>query len=185
MDGTVTFYAAAWQNLRMAQPRRLTAALIGVTSLAAVLAGQGLRPADVNALPSRPADARVTYGADPLQFGDLRLPSGKGPFPVAVVIHGGCWVSTFATLQNTAAMADALRDAGIATWNVEYRRLDNPGGGWPGTFTDVGIAADHVRVLAKTYPLDLSRVLAVGHSAGGHLALWLAGRSAAPPSSSN
>ena len=92
-----------------------------------------LRPRDVDALPSRPADARIAYGEDPLQFGELRLPAGNGPFPVAIVIHGGCWVSRFATLRNTAALADALRNSGIATWNVEYRRLDNPGGGWPGT----------------------------------------------------
>lgn len=167
----------------MVTRRRFVAGLVGVNLLAAVLLAQRLRPADIDALPSRPADARVTYGADPLQFGDLRLPAGKGPFPLAVVVHGGCWVSTFATLQNTAAMADALRDAGIATWNVEYRRLDNPGGGWPGTFADVAAAADHVRVLAKTYPLDLARVAAVGHSAGGHLALWLAGRSRLPKTS--
>ena len=147
-------------------------------SAAAIIAVdvQRLGPRDVDALPSKPADARVSYGADPLQFGDLRLPAGPGPHPVAIVIHGGCWISTFATLQNTAALADALRDAGIATWNVEYRRLDNPGGGWPGTFTDVGAGVDHVATLARQYPLDLSRVLVAGHSAGAHLALWAAGR---------
>ena len=69
---------------------------------------------------------------DSLQFGDLRIPSGRGPFPVVVMIHGGCWVHRLASLQNTAALSDALRDAGVATWNVEYRRYDNPGGGWPG-----------------------------------------------------
>jgi acetyl esterase/lipase len=146
-------------------------------------AGQRLRPRDVDAIPSRPADTRVPYGADPLQFGELRLPAGQGPFPVAIVVHGGCWVSRFATLQNTAALADALRDAGVATWNVEYRRLDNPGGGWPGTFADVAAAADHVRVLGAGHPLDLSRVIAVGHSAGGHLALWLAARERLPRTS--
>lgn len=149
-----------------------------VLSGAAIIAidGQRLRPRDVDALPSKPANARVSYGSDPMQFGDLRLPSGAGPFPVAVVIHGGCWVSGFATLQNTSAFADALRDAGVATWNIEYRRLDNPGGGWPGTFTDVGAAVDHVATLAKQYPLDLSRVVVTGHSAGAHLALWAAAR---------
>ena len=136
-----------------------------------------LSPRDVDKLPSKPADAKIPYGDDPLQFGELRLPQGKGPFPVAVVIHGGCWVSKFATLQNTAAMSDALRDAGIATWNVEYRRLDNPGGGWPGTFADVADATDKVREIAKAHPLDLSRVLTIGHSAGAHLALWAGARS--------
>jgi acetyl esterase/lipase len=148
----------------------------GVLS-AAVSGGQRMGPRDVDSLPSRPADARVNYAtADPLQFGDLRLPKGRGPFPVAIVIHGGCWLSKFATLQNTAAFADALRDAGVATWNVEYRRLDNPGGGWPGTFADVGAAADYVVTLAKGHDLDLSRAVVVGHSSGAHLALWLAAR---------
>jgi len=142
---------------------------------------QRLQSGDVDRLPARPADARISYGtADRLQFGDFRLPTGPGPFALAVVIHGGCWTSRFATLQNTSALADALRDAGMATWNIEYRRLDDEGGGWPGTFADVALAADYVPVLAKRYPLDLTRVVAVGHSAGAHLALWLAGRHRLP-----
>jgi acetyl esterase/lipase len=132
-----------------------------------------LTPADVNALPSIPADHRFQYGSDMHQFADLRLPVGHGPFPVAIIIHGGCWTSTFATLQNTAALADALRDMGIATWNIEYRSIDN-GGGWPGTFTDVANAANYLNRIANQYPLDLNKVIIIGHSAGGHLALWLA-----------
>ena len=164
--------------------RLIFACVIAATLSAAMPGAQRLGPRDVNSLPSRPADARVNYAtSDPLQFGELRLPKGPGPFPVAIVIHGGCWVSTFATLQNTAAFADALRDAGVATWNVEYRRLDNPGGGWPGTFADVAAAADYVGTLAKLHDLDLSRVVVVGHSAGAHLALWLAARSRLPPNS--
>lgn len=142
-----------------------------------------LRPADINALPSKPADARIHYGPDKMEFADLRLPRGPGPFPVAIVLHGGCWVSKFAGLQNTAALADALRDAGIATWNVEYRAEDNPGGGWPGTFADAARAADKLRDIAAQYSLDTTRVIAVGHSAGGHLALWLAARHRLPTSS--
>jgi acetyl esterase/lipase len=134
----------------------------------------------VNALPSKAPDHRVAYGPDSLQFGELRLPSGPGPFPVAVVVHGGCWVSTFATLQNTAALADALRDEGIATWNLEYRRIDNPGGGWPGTFEDVARGTDYLRDIAAEYRLDLGRAITIGHSAGGHLALWLAARDRIP-----
>ncbi len=155
-------------------------AAIGST---AVLAAQGLGPRDIDRLPARPADLRVGYAGHPLQFGELRLPSGTGPFPLAIVIHGGCWVSRFASLRNTAPLADVLRDAGVATWNLEYRRLDDPGGGWPGTFTDVAAAADHVQALAKQYPLDLAQVVAVGHSAGAHLALWLAARPRLPPGS--
>jgi acetyl esterase/lipase len=152
-------------------------AFIVVLIAAAVMPAQRLRPSDIDKLPSKPADAKASYGSDPLQFGELRLPPGRGPFPVAVVIHGGCWVSEFATLQNTSAAADALRDAGVATWNIEYRRSNNPGGGWPGTFLDVAAATDYLRELAKQHPLDIDRVLAVGHSAGAHLALWAAARS--------
>jgi acetyl esterase/lipase len=150
---------------------------------AAAQAPAPMRPRDVDALPSKPPDTRIPYGKDDLQFGELRLPKGKGPFPVAVVIHGGCWVAKFASTQNTAALADALRDAGIATWNIEYRRADNPGGGWPGTFADIGAGTDLLRQVAKEHPLDLSRVVTVGHSAGGHLALWAAARSRLPKTS--
>jgi acetyl esterase/lipase len=148
---------------------------------------QFLTPADIDALPSKPADARIAYGDDQRQFAELRLPPSAAkiatPFPVAIVLHGGCWVSKFATLRNTAALADALRDAGIATWNVEYRAADSPGGGWPGTFLDVARAADHLRAIAAPYQLDLARAAAIGHSAGGHLALWLAARHRLAPSS--
>jgi acetyl esterase/lipase len=158
--------------------RVVAAALLPVVMGVSIFAEQQrLRPDDVNALPSKPADTKIPYGNDPLQYGELRLPKGNGPFPVAVVIHGGCWVSNFATLQNTAALSDALRDAGIATWNIEYRRLDNPGGGWPGTFADIAAGTDRLRDIAKEFPLDLSRVVTVGHSAGAHLALWAAARS--------
>lgn len=142
-----------------------------------------LGPRDVDALPSKPADARIAYGSGPEQFGELRLPAGKGPFPLAIVIHGGCFLSNVASLKNSAAMADALRDAGLATWNIEYRRIGNAGGGWPGTYLDVAAAADHVRTLATTYPIDLKRVIAVGHSAGSVMALWLSARAKVPTDS--
>jgi len=125
---------------------------------------------------ARPAaDHRVAYGTDALQFGELRLPEGPGPHPVAIVIHGGCWLAEY-DLAYMSALAAALAGDGVATWSIEYRRVGDPGGGWPGTFADVAAAADHLRELADEHHLDLDRVLAVGHSAGGHLALWLAGR---------
>jgi len=134
-----------------------------------------LKPREVNAIPASPPDHTLAYGSDADQFGQLFLPQGPGPFPVAVVIHGGCW-KKFADLNNTLPMSDALRKAGIATWNIEYRRVDSEGGGWPGTYRDIGAAVDYLRTIAGEYRLDLEHVVLVGHSAGGHLALWAAGR---------
>jgi acetyl esterase/lipase len=134
---------------------------------------------DILELPPPPPDERLPYGDDPLQFGDLRLPDGPGPHPLAIVVHGGFWRAEYA-LDYFGHVCAALAAEGIATWNIEYRRIGNPGGAWPGTFLDVAAAADHVRALADDYQLDLDRIIAVGHSAGGHLALWLAGRNRIP-----
>jgi acetyl esterase/lipase len=118
---------------------------------------------------------RLKYGNDSLAFGDLRLPEGAGPHPVAVVIHGGCWRAEH-DLQPIAALSGALTGSGVATWTIEYRRVGDTGGGWTGTFEDVARAADFLPTLSRQFPLDLGRVVLVGHSAGGHLALWLAAR---------
>lgn len=118
---------------------------------------------------------RFAYGTDPLNFGDLRLPESGVSSPVAIVIHGGFWRSTFG-LDYINPFCEALTAAGIATWNLEYRRLGNTGGGWPGTLDDVAAGADHIGSLATQFNLDLNRVIAIGHSAGGHLAFWLASR---------
>lgn len=144
--------------------------------LALCSCGQHMGPRDVDALPASKPTLVASYGEDPLQIGELRLPSGTGPFPVAIVIHGGCWTKGFATKVNTAPLASKLTEDGIATWNIEYRQVGDPGGGWPGTFNDWAAAADYLRTLAETQPLDLGRVVAVGHSAGAHAALWLAAR---------
>ena len=132
--------------------------------------------AEFQALPSQPADYRIAYGEDPNQYAELKVPSSAGPHPVVILIHGGCWKAAYATLRDLAPMADALKADGIAAWNIEYRRLPQPGSGWPGTYLDVGRAADHLRTIAQERRLDLSRVVVVGHSAGGHLALWTAAR---------
>lgn len=127
--------------------------------------------------------ARIAYGPGPQQFGELRLPDGRGPFPVAVIIHGGCWQAAY-DLGYTAPFAAALARAGVATWAIEYRRLGDPGGGWPGTFEDVARGIDAVRQIAAQHPIDPARVVLIGHSAGGQLALWAAAasrsKSAAP-----
>ncbi len=117
---------------------------------------------------------RIAYGGDPQQYGELRRPAGA-PAPVVVVVHGGFWLSQY-DLGLMVPVAEALTREGFATWNVEYRRLGDPGGGWPGTFLDVGAAADHLRSMAPQHGLDLRRVVTLGHSAGGQLALWVAGR---------
>jgi acetyl esterase/lipase len=143
---------------------------------------QTLTTQDILNLPTPEADHRIHYGEHPLQFGDLRLPKGEGPHPVAVVVHGGCWLAEY-NLDHISSFCDALARDGIATWSLEYRRIGDVGGGWPGTFEDVAAGADHLRKLAKDYPLDLDRVVAVGHSAGGHLVLWLGARPRLPRSS--
>lgn len=130
---------------------------------------------DIAALPAPAAGMRLAYGTDSLQFGELRLPKGEGPFPVVVVVHGGCWLSQY-NLQYMTHLSAALAEAGYATWNLEFRRVGDAGGGWPGTFLDVAQGTDYVKELAKRYPLDLKQVVVLGHSAGGHLALWLAAR---------
>ena len=130
---------------------------------------------DALELPRPEPDHRIAYGDDPLQFGELRIPDGEGPFPVVIVIHGGCWLAEY-DLGYMSSFADALTAAGVATWSIEYRRVGNEGGGWPGTFQDVADAADFLLEIAVEYELDTDQVAAVGHSAGGHLALWLAGR---------
>lgn len=128
-----------------------------------------------SAAPAGVVKERLTYGEDPQQFGDLRVPSGKGPHAVAVVIHGGCWASQYG-LDLMDGMSESLARAGLATWNIEYRRIGDSGGGYPNTMLDVGAAVDALRGLAPKYGLDLDRVLTVGHSAGGHLGVWAAAR---------
>jgi acetyl esterase/lipase len=125
--------------------------------------------------PPPDADVRVAYGPEPLEFGDLRLPTGRGPHPVAAVVHGGYWQAIH-NLTHAGHLCIDLAAHGIATWNVEYRRIGDPGGGWPGTPEDVLDALDHLVELAHRYPLDLDRIVVLGHSAGGQLALWAAAR---------
>lgn len=134
-------------------------------------------PQEILSLPAPPADARIAYGRNENQFGDLRLPSGGGDkkHPVVVVIHGGFWRAAY-DLVYAGHMAADLAKYGFATWNIEYRRLGQHGGGYPGTLDDVAAAVDHLAAIAVAQRLDLSRVYALGHSAGGHLALWLATR---------
>lgn len=131
--------------------------------------------AEVSKMPLPPPGVVIAYGRGPQQHGELRLPAGVGPFPVVMLVHGGCWRSTV-DLAYFSHLAVWLTGQGFATWNIEFRRLGDDGGGWPGTFNDVGAATDALRDIARSVPLDLTRVFAAGHSAGGQLALWLAAR---------
>lgn len=122
------------------------------------------------------ADLRLPYGNDPNQFVDIRIPAGKGPHPVVFFIHGGYWRAKY-DLTYAGHLCHALKKAGIATWNVEYRRVGNPGGGWPGTFEDIRSAYRALTAhpaKATLPPFDLKRLCVAGHSAGGQLALCLA-----------
>jgi len=124
--------------------------------------------------------ASIPYGSDQLQVVDLWLPEGDGPHPVVLMVHGGCWQTEIADRRIMNWIADDLRRRGLAVWNIDYRGVDRSGGGYPGTFLDAAAAADALRANADRYRLDLDRVVAIGHSAGGHLALWLAGRPRLP-----
>jgi acetyl esterase/lipase len=121
----------------------------------------------LNDPPPPPARTRLVYGGEPLQFGDLRLPDGDGPHPLVVLIHGGAWKSTY-NLIHAGHMAIALTADGYATFNIEYRRVGDPGGVWPGTYEDVLAAVDFARQIEG---IDPQRVVIAGHSAGGQLAL--------------
>jgi acetyl esterase/lipase len=122
--------------------------------------------------------ATISYGDGALQVVDLWLPQGKGPHPTVLMVHGGCWQTEIADRRIMNWIADDLRKRGIAVWNIDYRGVDREGGGYPGTFLDAAAATDALREHAPRYNLDISRLKAVGHSAGGHLALWLAARPA-------
>jgi len=140
-----------------------------VTFLALRVARSALRRAET-----------YSYGSNPRQIADLHVPIGRGPYPVAVVLHGGYWQPPYGKLIMRPLCHDLVR-RGWAAWNVEYRRLGKEGGGWPATFDDVAAAIDHLPTLDDAR-LDLQRVTPVGHSAGGQLALWAAARPGFPAS---
>ncbi len=120
-----------------------------------------------------PPDQRVAYGGDPNQFLEVRLPHGTGPHPALLNIHGGYWRAKYG-LAHAGHLCEALRAGGVATFNVEYRRVGNAGGGWPGTFADIRSAYSYVRQEYARFHLDVKRLVVMGHSAGGQLALCLA-----------
>jgi acetyl esterase/lipase len=130
-------------------------------------------PEDILTLPPPPADARLPYGPDSNQFLDLRLAKTKGPHPLAINIHGGFWRAKY-SLDHAGHLCVALTAKGIATANLEYRRVGNPDGAWPNTFADVRNAYQFLRQNAREHNIDAQKILVMGHSAGGQLALCLA-----------
>lgn len=140
---------------------------------------------DLTERPRPDPDHRLRYGEDSLQVVDLWLPKEQpaGRWPTVLMVHGGCWQSAIADRRLMDWAAADLRTRGYAVWNIDYRGVDRDGGGYPGTFDDAAAAADLLRCHADAFGLDLSHVVALGHSAGGHLALWLAARHRLPPES--
>lgn len=128
--------------------------------------------ADMNLAPSKP-DAVLRYADHPRGIAELRLPKGKGPFPLAVIFHGGCWKTGTANQAYMSPLATRWQQLGIASLNVDYREVGD-GGGWPGSFEDWAAAARLIDEVAAKYPIDRTRVTLVGHSAGALPALWLA-----------
>lgn len=156
------------------------------TALLAQAAGSVISPMtldDYLALRGPAPTTQIAYGPAPSQFAQLFRPVGQGPFPVVVLVHGGCWTVAFGGITQMRSVAGALVEQGIAVWNVEYRRVDEDGGGYPGTYQDMHAALDSLQQHASQYQLDTSRIVAMGHSAGGQLVQWIAGRSKIAPSS--
>lgn len=142
----------------------------------AVASASAMYGTDANLAPSRP-DAVLRYAAHSRGFAELRLPRGEGPFPLAVIFHGGCWKTGIANQAYMAPLATRWQQLGIATLNVDYREVGD-GGGWPGSFADWAAAESLVRGLAKDRRIDLARLTWVGHSAGALPAQWLAAQRA-------
>lgn len=170
-------------NVTMVSGRERSVAATGRRRFLAGLAAAGLAvscdrlgPEGAVSLERR----QVAYGADPRQVGDLTVPLDSDPHPVLVLIHGGYWAPGL-DRTTLGPLSDALARLGYAVWNVDYRTAGTDGGGWPGTFEDIGSCIDHLATLPPDRHLDLARVVTVGHSAGGHLALWAVARGRVPP----
>jgi acetyl esterase/lipase len=138
---------------------------------------------DYLALSGPPPTATIAYGGAPSQFAQLFRPKGDGPFPVVVLVHGGCWTIEYGGIGQMHNVAGALAARGIAVWNVEYRRVDEEGGGYPGTYLDMNAALDKLAAEAARYQLDTTRIVAMGHSAGGQLVQWIGARGKIAPTS--
>ncbi len=163
---------------------RLTSALVMFVLASSARAADPVDLSAYVALPRPAPTLEMRYGDAPAQAIDVFLPDGPGPHPVAVFIHGGCWMNLpGAGREQLRHLGPELARRGIAVWSIGYRRADEAGGGYPGTFQDVARAMDRLPDEAARNDLDLKRTVLVGHSAGGHLALWASARRQLPTSS--
>ena len=159
--------------------RRVLLAALAAGTVGAVLAGRSSGPR--RRTTTADGGIEIRYGNHPSHVAELHLPEGSAPVPVVVVVHGGFWRQVWGKELATPLARD-LAAAGYAGYAIEYRRVGN-GGGWPATFDDVAAAIDalaDVGQAAARGRLDLERVVAVGHSAGGHLVTWAVARRGLP-----
>lgn len=166
--------------MRQIFPMLTGALLAGLLTKSVLAVSHPMTVGEYMSLRGPEPEAQIAYGPAPQQFVQLFEPTGDGPFPVVVLVHGGCFLSKYEGIRQMGDIAGALAADGIAVWNVEYRRADEPGGGYPGTFQDIGAALRLLEKKASDYRLDLTRYLVMGHSAGAYLAQWSAGRGNIP-----
>ncbi len=170
----------------MAAVTSIGSAGAALASACVAFAAQAAEPMTLNeymTLKGPAPSAHIAYGPAPRQYVELFEPTGPGPFPVVVLIHGGCFQNGYQGMPQMRGMAGALKAKGVAVWSIGYRGIDTPGGGYPGTFQDVRSAVDLLAAQAEARRLDTHRMVVVGHSAGAVLSLWLAGRGRLPSSS--
>lgn len=128
-------------------------------------------------LPSAEPDEKMAYGDDPFQYGLLWQPKTKSKKPLIIMIHGGCWLNAFG-VDHSYPMATTLAQQGFPVWSLEYRRTGDEGGGWPGSFDDIKLALSKTHSLLKQHA-QTDKIILMGHSAGGHLALLAASENTA------
>jgi acetyl esterase/lipase len=170
-------------RMKLFSSTTLVASTIALVFSGKLMATEPMTLRDYMVLNGPAPSEHIGYGTAASQYVELFKPLGSGPFPVVVLVHGGCWVKQYGGIVQMRNVAGALAAQGIAVWNVEYRRVDEAGGGYPGTFQDMIDAMDLLMKSAAEHQLDTKRVVAVGHSAGGHLVQWLAGRARLPTTS--
>ena len=141
----------------------------------AIFVGAGCASPSAAVKSARVERSKVSYGPERSQFGELHVVPGRSSYPVVVLIHGGFWGARYG-LDLMSPLADDLAGRGYAVWNIEYRRVGERGGGWPGTLDDTVAALDRLTTLSQEKGFVIESTAVVGHSAGGQLALWLAGR---------